>query len=46
MKRPVNPSMVFHSLTLTKEVVNHLNASQTTVATADQPIYALSKQAQ
>ena len=37
-------AMIKHAMTVTKEVITHLNPNQTLVITMDQPLYSLAKQ--
>ena len=39
-------AMVRHCIEIVRNPINHLNSSQITVLTADQPVYALGKQVQ
>ena len=39
-------AMIKHSMTIVKEVVQHLNPGQAPLLTADQPLFALAKQIQ
>ena len=40
------PAMIHHALKLIQKQTNHLNPGQTPVMTADQPLYAITKQIQ
>ena len=41
-----SPAMVRHCANVLSRITNYLNANQTTLVTADQPVYALGKQIQ